>query len=80
MVMVDVILLRLDKVEDTSFETSHSSYAIEAFCYNGVFGSGGGGEVSVLLIDLAVNPDDSQNPEALKGQMEQFGQAMESET
>lgn len=37
MVMVDVILLRLDKVEDTSFETSHSSYAIEAFCYNGVF-------------------------------------------
>lgn len=69
------------------FEASPSSYAIEAFLLQWVFGSGGGGEVSVLLIDLAkcrpclrfltVSPDDSQNPEALKGQMEQFGQAME---
>ena len=59
---------------------------LKPFCYNRFFGSGGGGEVSVLLIDLAkrrpclkfltVSPDDSQNPEALKGQMEQFGQAM----
>ena len=70
------------------FERSPSSYAIEAFCYNGFLDPEvEAGEVSVLLIDLAkcrpclrfltVSPDDSQNPEALKGQMEQFGQAME---
>lgn len=60
---------------------------LKPFCYNGFLDPEvEAGEVSVLLIDLAkcrpclkfltVSPDDSQNPEALKGQMEQFGQAM----